>query len=110
MTARIWTRFHLWLAIGLIAGLALDGVALTAFADDDDGSCEIEDDDGNLETDGYCADQAIVRLAPGADVAAVNETFNTETIDPIAGQQLFLLELPQGSDEVAVAAQLQDEP
>lgn len=74
--------------------------------DDDDDGCEIDDDDGVAETDDFCDDQAIIRLATGADVDMLNESFMTETIDAIDGQRLYLLQLPRNSDELAVAAQL----
>jgi thermitase len=75
--------------------------------DDDDDGCEIEDDDGDPGTDGFCNDQAIVRLTAGADVSAVNADFGSETIDEIAGRRLYLLRLPIGSDEAQFAQVLE---
>lgn len=70
--------------------------------DDDDDHCEIEDDD-NPATDGFCDDQAIVRLSAGVNVGAINSAYDTETIDTIAGQRLFLLQLPDNSIETSFA-------
>lgn len=78
--------------------------------DDDDDGCDVVDDDGDPSTDGFCSDQAIVRLAGGADIAGVNADFGIETIDQIAGQQLFLLRLPSGSNEPQFAQLLEDDP
>lgn len=111
------------LIAGLIAALVIDGGARSVaaavggpdgdvtgvaghFFDDDNQRCLIEDPDGIAETDGYCADQTIVRLAAGVDVNAINATFATETVDEVSGQRLFLLRLPDNSDEAAFAAQL----
>jgi len=97
-------RFQVWLAMMLVAALVFSDVPFSARADDED-VCVIIDTDSPL-TDGFCDDQAIVRLVAGADIEAVNSNFATQTIDDIAGQQAFLLALPQGSDEAAVAGQL----
>jgi thermitase len=131
MRTEIRRLLRQWLAVVLIAALVLDGFALTAFAgddgdwaatglwprsqlvqaedDDDDEECEIEDDDGNPATDGFCRDQIMVRLSTGADPNNVNEAFGTETIDAIEGQRLYLLRLPRNSDEASFVAQFESD-
>ncbi len=61
----------------------------------------IVDDDADPTTDGYRADQAIVRLTAGADIGAYNERHDTSVIAAIAARNVYLLQLPAGSDEVA---------
>lgn len=85
-------------------------VVFQAEDDDDDGDdveCEIDDDDGDEGSDGFCADQAIVRLTADTDIAAVVADFGYETIAAINGQQLYLLRLPDGSDEVQTVSELE---
>lgn len=99
-------RFQVSLAMLLVAALVFSDVPFSARADGT-GVCVIEDTDGDPLTDGYCRDQAIVRLVAGADIDAVNIDFDTKKIDDIAGQQAFLLALPQDSNELQFARDLE---
>lgn len=149
MISLLWQQLFRWLAIGIVAALVLDGLAMSAFAgtegdggfdgeaandawadrsaapgevqqpapvatmqddddDDDDDVCEIELEAGAAAgSDGYCADQVITRLIPGIDANAVNADFGTETIAVIEGRSLYLLRLPENSEETDFAARLE---
>lgn len=105
MIVRFIASLQIWLAILLAAGLVLDETSFVAVADDDD-DCLVVDDDADPLTDGFCGDQAIVRLDPGADIEAVNDDFDSETIADIAGQPAYLIGLPERSNEQAIVEQL----
>ncbi len=70
----------------------------------------IVDDDGDPTTDGYRADQAIVRLTAGADIGAYNERHDTRVISAIPARNVYLLQLPAGSDEPTYVGALSANP
>ena len=95
-----------WLRLLAVAGLVLPlaiGVPLVGVADDDE--CEIVDDDGDSSTDGYCDDQAIVQLVPGAEVGDIAVDYE-EVIGQVPSRNIYLLSLPSGSNERAVVQEL----
>lgn len=106
---RILGWLHVSLAVILVTGLMIDGAALTALADDDEDDCEIVDDDANELTDGFCNDQAIVVLHQAQDLGTLNDDFDSEMIAEVDGLPAFLLGLPEGSDEQAIVAQLNND-
>ncbi len=106
------------LAVLFGAGLAPGGSALPMGQEGDAPEGEgqensrfspIIDGDGEPDTDGYRAEQVIVRLAPDADVAAFNARHGTKLIDAIASRNVFLLGLPPSEDEADAADTFGDE-
>ncbi len=70
----------------------------------------IVDDDSDPTTDGYRADQAIVRLTAGADIGTYNERYDTRVIAAIPARNVYLLQLPAASDEPAYVGALSADP
>ncbi|MGH2534220.1 MAG: S8 family serine peptidase [Thermomicrobiales bacterium] len=106
-----------WSAIATVAGFAApDGgaragdLARHQDSDDDDADDDDDDDDDDPTVDRFRADQAIVRLAPGADVAAFNSRHGASVIADIASRGIYLLRLPDSVDEEDLADTLEDDP
>ncbi len=60
---------------------------------------------------GYEAGQVVVRLAPGADIAAVNQLYGTTVLDTIPGQpDIYLLQAPPGANLLALVQLLAGDP
>jgi thermitase len=70
----------------------------------------IVDNDGDETTDGYRAEQVIVRLVPGVDEAAFNARYGTTILASIPSRNIHLLQLPSGADEVESEGVLGDDP
>jgi len=66
---------------------------------EEDGPCDEEDTDGDRSTDGFCQNQAMVRLQPGGDIRRIHQRFNTETLDAIQSRDLYLIRVPRKTDE-----------
>jgi len=102
----------IFLAIALAFGTT--GFARADEDDDDDGgtapSGTILDNDEDPSTDGYRSDQAIVRLAAGADIAAFNARHQTSVLRSIPAQDTFLLQLLAAVDEPTFEVVLEDDP
>lgn len=70
----------------------------------------IVDNDGDETTDGFRAEQVIVRLVPGADETAFNARYGTTTLASIPSRNIHLLQLPSGADEVESEGVFGDDP
>ncbi len=111
-----WLRPLLCLSLALALALGSTPVvlALQENETEEDGDqpwqAEIIDTDGDETTDGYRAEQAIVRLAPGADLAAFNARHETSVLAEITTRNIYLLQLPSGSDEATAEGVLGDDP
>jgi subtilisin family serine protease len=70
----------------------------------------VVDDDGDPSTDGYYAQEAIVRLRKRLTIEAFNERHGTSLIASIPSRQLYLVRLPEGRDSVAVERELEADP
>lgn len=62
------------------------------------------------DDDVYEPDRAIVRLAPGVDIAAINAAYGTAVVASVPGRRLYLLDLPDGEDEEDFAENLALDP
>ncbi len=104
LVARYRSLLAFVLAVMLAAGSAPIGAAFEE-GETQEGSrlAPIVDHDGEVDTDGYRAEQVIVRLVPDADLAAFNSRHGTKLIDAIASRDLYLLRLPPGEAEADAA-------
>ncbi|MDQ3411323.1 MAG: S8 family serine peptidase [Chloroflexota bacterium] len=62
--------------------------------DDDDGFPPLIDDDDDATTDGFRAQQAIVRLKPGTNIDNYADRHDADVAAAIPAQNLYLLDLP----------------
>ncbi|MDP9366918.1 MAG: S8 family serine peptidase [Chloroflexota bacterium] len=93
----------LFLSLAFALALGSTPVALAFQEGEQDGGnpwqVPFVDSDGDPTTDGYRAEQVIVRLRPGADLATFNARNGTTELAAIPSRSIYLLQLPSGSDE-----------
>ncbi|MDP9368646.1 MAG: S8 family serine peptidase, partial [Chloroflexota bacterium] len=109
-----WLRPFLWVALASALVVSSTPVALALQEGEEDGGAPWQapfvDSDGEETTDGYRAEQVIVRLAPGADLAAFNARNGTNVLAAIPSRNIYLLQLPSGSDETTSKDVLGEDP
>ncbi len=110
----IWSRRFFWLVLIFALAIRSAPMAVALAEGEEDGGAPWQapfvDGDGDPTTDGYRAEQVMVRLAPGTDLAAFNARNGTSLLAEITSRNIYLLQLPSGSDEATSEGVLGDDP
>lgn len=118
MTAFLTRLLALVLVFGIVVPIALGSLPARAQEQEEDDECEIvdgdndDDDDGDDDEgeedqlDGFCNDQAIVRLDPNAEVGPFMREYGLTVLRSIRARRTFLVRFAPTPDDARVARRL----